>query len=155
MKRQFSYHIADSFGLGIDNLAVFTFKQKYNVGVTRPQRQAIRMLAEGCGLNGCLLMAGFQDDVRPYLAAADVYVQPSRREALSLAILEAMASALAVIATNVGDASRIIRDGREGYLVPSGNSSALAEKIVELLRRKGLGLGAAGQHESRQPRAEM
>jgi glycosyltransferase involved in cell wall biosynthesis len=100
-----------------------------------PQRQALADLQARHGLNGGVTFAGTQDDVAPWLLAADAYVQPSRREALSLALLEAMAAGTPVIATHVGDAARLIRHGREGYLVPPADPEALAGMLREVLRR--------------------
>jgi glycosyltransferase involved in cell wall biosynthesis len=76
---------------------------------------------------------GIQDDVRPYLAAADVYVQPSRTEGLGLAILEAMRDSLAVVATDVGGVPEIVADGESGVLVRPDSASELARAIGVLV----------------------
>ena len=60
-------------------------------------------------------------------------MQPSSREALSLALLEAMATGLPVIASAVGDHPRLIREGKNGFLVPAGDARLLAKKIAFLL----------------------
>lgn len=98
-----------------------------------PERTRLEKLVSDLGLEPLVRFAGLQDDVQPWLAMADVYVQPSVREGLSLAILEAMGARLPVIATRVGDVDKVIDDGRTGFLVPPGNSHALAERMHEVL----------------------
>ena len=66
--------------------------------------------------------------------ASDLVVIPSILEAVSLSALEAMACGVAVLATNVGGMPEIISDGRTGYLVPAKDSSALAERLVDIVR---------------------
>ncbi|MBI4355951.1 MAG: glycosyltransferase [Candidatus Omnitrophica bacterium] len=99
-----------------------------------PQRPALERLQERLHLNGEVTYARTQEDVTRWLAAADVYVQPSRREGLPLAVLEAMATGLPVIATRVGDVERLITDGHDGYLVPAGDPYVLATKLLAVLR---------------------
>jgi len=74
-----------------------------------------------------------KDNVPEYLAASDVFVSSSLWEGLPLSILEAMASRLPVIATQVGGVPEIIKEGETGFLVEPKNSKALAEKIGYLL----------------------
>jgi glycosyltransferase involved in cell wall biosynthesis len=76
-----------------------------------------------------------QEIVRRYLSAADVYVFPSRYEGLPVALLEAMACGLPVVATEFEGVAEIL-DGSEdsgGLLVPQGDSEALAAAIGRLL----------------------
>ncbi|MBI3009982.1 MAG: glycosyltransferase [Candidatus Omnitrophica bacterium] len=98
------------------------------------QRNDLERLKDSYGLNGQVHMAGLQQNVWPYLAAADLYVQPSRREGLPLAVLEAMASGLPVIATEVGDLKDTIQQGHEGHLVPPQDPKALASSMKEMLQ---------------------
>lgn len=74
---------------------------------------------------------GHQNDVRPYLLAADVFVFPTWHENLSNALLEALAYGLPSIATDVGGNTEVINRGG-GRLVPSRNPAALADAIAEL-----------------------
>ena len=81
------------------------------------------------------------------LARAAVLVLPSRDEGLPMAILEAMAQGLAVVATPVGAIPEAVRDGETGLLVPPGDDARLAGALCRLvadpaLRRR---LGAAGR----------
>lgn len=78
---------------------------------------------------------GHIDDVRPYLAAASIYVQPSRSEGLAKSIIEAMAYGLPVVSTRNGGAEELILHEESGILVPARNSTALAAAIDDLLRQ--------------------
>ena len=97
------------------------------------ERASLETLRTRAGLNGQVTFTGRQGDITSWLGAADLYVQPSRREGLPLAVLEAMAAGLPVIATRVGDLSQLITDGQEGYLVPSADPEALATKLLDVL----------------------
>jgi glycosyltransferase involved in cell wall biosynthesis len=76
---------------------------------------------------------GFRSDVPELLSEFDVFVLPSTSEGFPLVALEAMAAARPIVMTRSGGPEEIIEDGRTGFLVPAADSSALAEKICELL----------------------
>ncbi len=71
-------------------------------------------------------------------AMADIYVQPSLTEAFGMPVAEAMAAGVPVVGTRVGGIPEIVQDGITGRLVESGDSGALAEAILELLRDENL-----------------
>ena len=81
--------------------------------------------------------AGFQPDVRPYLAAMNLVVLPSRSEALGLALLEAMAMEKPVIASRVGGIPEIVEHGVTGLLVAPNDPDALAGALISLLEDPG------------------
>src|SRR3989454_2157598 len=93
----------------------------------------MRALANRLGVAERTHFAGFQPDVRPYLAAMNLVVLPSRSEALGLALLEAMAMGKAVVASAVGRIPEIVADGITGKLVPPEDPAALSGAIIELL----------------------
>jgi L-malate glycosyltransferase len=68
-----------------------------------------------------------------HLAAADIFVLPSRSEGFSNAIVEAMAAALPVVATNVGGNAEAVEDGVTGLIVPPEDPTALSAAIARLL----------------------
>lgn len=68
-----------------------------------------------------------------YFAGADLVVVPSLAEAEGLVAIEAMASALPIVASNVGGLPESVQDGINGFLVPPKDVSALAKRIVDLL----------------------
>jgi glycosyltransferase involved in cell wall biosynthesis len=76
---------------------------------------------------------GRVDDVASYFQAADLFVLPSRREGLSNAMLEAMASGLPVVSSDATGARDAIRDRVNGRLVPQNDLVELKQTIVELL----------------------
>jgi glycosyltransferase involved in cell wall biosynthesis len=74
-------------------------------------------------------------DVHDYFRAADIYVLPSAREGLPVALLEAMASGLPSIASRLpGSTDVIVADGTNGLLVPPGDSAGFASALDALLR---------------------
>ncbi len=72
-------------------------------------------LARQSGPSGRVHFEGWQEDVRPYYAAADVVALPSRSEAFGLCILEGMACGLPVVASPNSGVSELITDGVNGY----------------------------------------
>lgn len=88
---------------------------------------------QSTGLGDRFELAGFVDRPSDEWSAASVYVQPSRREGLPLAVIEAMATGLPVVATDVGGLPELVEDGVSGVLVPPDNPQALAKGIADLL----------------------
>ncbi|MDP3012737.1 MAG: glycosyltransferase family 4 protein, partial [Candidatus Subteraquimicrobiales bacterium] len=68
-----------------------------------------------------------------WMGAADVFVLPSEREGFGLVALEAMACGVPVVASKVGGLTEFIEDGKDGFLINSGDKNALVEKINYLL----------------------
>lgn len=89
--------------------------------------------------------------LRAWYAAADVFALPSSSEAQGIAALEAMASGLPVVASAVGGLLGTIEDGRTGFLVPAGDVTTLAQRLVQLLgdpaRRRAMGIEARASVE--------
>lgn len=83
-------------------------------------------------------LVGKKDNAAQYLPAFDLFVLPSRTEALPYALLEAGTAGLPVIASRVGGIPEIIESGESGALVPAENTHVLADKILELLTNKDL-----------------
>ena len=84
-------------------------------------------------LGGRFELAGFVERPAAEWGAASVYVQPSRREGLPLAVVEAMAAGLPVVASDVGGLSEVVEHGTTGLLVPPDDPQALAKALRELL----------------------
>jgi glycosyltransferase involved in cell wall biosynthesis len=90
---------------------------------------------------------GERADIPQLLASADLFVLSSRSEGLPVAVIEAMAAGLPVIASRVGGVAELVEDGVSGLLVPPGDPEALAAAIRHVVadpeaRRA---LGAAGR----------
>lgn len=86
-------------------------------------------------------------DIQDVLPLADIYVEPAVSVDIGIALMEAMRSGKAIVATSVGEMPDFISDGANGFLVPPVNSSALSEKILVLLKdgalREKFGVAAA------------
>ena len=104
-------------------------------------------LADARGVSHAVSFLGHCETVPERLAAADVFVLPSRSEALPNALLEAMAAGLPVVASAVGGILEVIDEGRTGLLVPAGDPRALADAVSRLMSDGALAtrLGAAAR----------
>lgn len=91
--------------------------------------------AERLGLADRVSFTGWlnPDQCREQLAAADVLVQPSLFEGLPMAVLEAMAYGLTIVATRVGSVDEAVEDGGSGLLVEPGDAAALAAALERVL----------------------
>lgn len=95
----------------------------------------LKEAASELGLGRALIFAGFRDDVADFYQIADLYVMSSVQEGLGTAVLDALALAKPVVATNCGGLPEIIHDGKTGRLVAPADPEALAEGIVDMLTR--------------------
>jgi glycosyltransferase involved in cell wall biosynthesis len=84
------------------------------------------------GLTEDLIITGFRSDVPHALAAFDAYALTSRYEGFSLALVEAMATGLPIVATRCGGPEQILEDGITGLLVENGSAEAVARAIEQL-----------------------
>jgi glycosyltransferase involved in cell wall biosynthesis len=98
----------------------------------RNQRD-LKNLIEKCGLGSRVHVIDSVVNVPSFLAGLDVFVSASHSEAFGLAMVEAMAGGVPVVATMTGGAREIIAPDRTGLLVPIGDTEALARAIIELL----------------------
>jgi len=104
-------------------------------------------LVDALGIRDRVTFTGFVDEAIRYLRAMDVVAVPSVKDSLPLTALEAMSFALPVVGSCAGDLPVAIEDGVSGFIVPIGDSAALAERLAALvgdpdLRRR---IGAAGR----------
>jgi glycosyltransferase involved in cell wall biosynthesis len=110
-------------------------------------RDKLKAQARSLGLEDRVVFTGARQDADRLLQAADIYAQPSLREGLSIAMLEAMAAGLPMVASAVGAASDVVADNESGLLVPSGDEGALIAALEDLLAdgEKRARLGAAAR----------
>ena len=94
----------------------------------------LRALCKELGLAARVRLVGYQDNVPEWLAAADINVLPTFYEGFPLTVLEAMASGLPTVASDVGGIPEAVENGVSGLLVPPGDSHKLAEALSMLLR---------------------
>jgi glycosyltransferase involved in cell wall biosynthesis len=110
-------------------------------------RRQLEARARALDLGDSVVFLGFRSPAAPLLAACDLLVQPSITEGMPNAVLEAMASGKAVVASRVGGIPELVGPDEAGLLVPPGDCRALAEAIVRLLDdpERRARLGAAGR----------
>ncbi|MDH7479377.1 MAG: glycosyltransferase, partial [Syntrophomonadaceae bacterium] len=100
-----------------------------------------------------LVFTGYREDIPQLTAAMDVVVVPSLSEAFGFTLIEGMCLGRPCVASAVGGMREIAEDGRTALLVPPGDASAIAEKVVFLLQHPecadALGQAAAGEVERR------
>jgi glycosyltransferase involved in cell wall biosynthesis len=97
------------------------------------RRAALEELRGRLGLERRVVFAGACDDVPAWLGVLDVFALPSHAEGTSVALLEAMAVGLPVVATRVGGSPDLVEDGACGRLTPPGDADALARALDGLL----------------------
>ncbi len=100
---------------------------------TGEQDNALRELAEICGVEDRLVMPGFIDDMPSFLDALDLFAFPSRQEGRSNALTEAMASGLPVVASDDPSNMEIVSHGKTGLIVPVGDHQELASSIERIM----------------------
>jgi glycosyltransferase involved in cell wall biosynthesis len=98
-----------------------------------PELEGLASLARALGAASRVHLLGLRSDVARLLAAADLLVHPSRAEGLPLAILEAMAAALPVVASRVGGIPEAVVDGETGQLVRPCDPDVLRDAIRSVL----------------------
>ena len=80
-----------------------------------------------------IIFLGYRSDVRSLLQDFDLFILPSLYEGLPVCVLEAMASGIPVVATNVDGTNELVRNGHTGLLVPTKSPRKMADAIVELI----------------------
>lgn len=112
-----------------------------------PERDRLEQLAVDCGIENKILFFGPRDDVASLLSLLDLFVLPSLGEGISNTILEAMAAALPVVATNVGGNPELVDEGITGLLVAAADEKAMADAIAMYIKTPKLlsQHGAAGR----------
>ena len=98
-----------------------------------PQESKLYSLSKKLELSSSVHWVGIIDHAIEALSMSDIYVQPSRKEGLGLAMVEAMALGLPIVATNTGGIPEVVINGETGYLADPGSAIALADAIKHLL----------------------
>lgn len=101
-----------------------------------PEHEHLMALAKDLGISSSVDFTGNVGNVQDYLASADIYLSASHREGLPLSTVEALASLLPVISTDVGGMKNIVMDN--GILVPDDNEEAFYQAMEKLVNDKSL-----------------
>lgn len=115
-----------------------------------PYRDDLESAITSAGLADRLLLPGRRDDVPELLAAADVFVFPSHSEGFGVAVLEAVAAGLPVVAFDLPVLHETVVSGTTGVLVPVGDADALADAVAELVAdpARARAMGEAGRRRA-------
>ncbi|NPV07754.1 MAG: N-acetyl-alpha-D-glucosaminyl L-malate synthase BshA [Anaerolineae bacterium] len=90
-------------------------------------------LARSLGVGDQVVFVGVVDEVAPLLSVADLFLLPSETESFGLVALEAMASGVPVVASDVGGLPEVVEHGVSGYLAPVGDVDKMAEYAIDIL----------------------
>ena len=96
-------------------------------------KQRLKGLIAEAGVSEKVTIAGRRDNIPELLPAFDLLVHLPESESFGLAIVEAMASGLPVVASNIGGCAEVVRHDQTGYLIPHGDSAALSEAVTRLI----------------------
>jgi len=111
-------------------------------------RDEIETAIAGSGIGDRFHLAGFRKDIRPALAAADLFALSSYNEGMPWVLLEAMASGLPLVATDISGTRACVDDGLNGLIVPARDPEALSTACARLLTDRP-GLDAMAQASRR------
>ncbi len=103
-----------------------------------PEYEALEQRAVELGISSSVHLLGTRTDVPAVLAAVDLFVFPSHFEGLPGAVIEAMASGLPIVATDVDGNSELIDNGVSGILLPKKNVKKLQDEVIKLLYNQSL-----------------
>jgi glycosyltransferase involved in cell wall biosynthesis len=112
-------------------------------------RSTLEAQIQRLSLTGHVHLPGFTDRVSDYLALADVFVLPSLDEGLPIALLEAIAAGVPVIATGVGDIPQLLEHGATGLTIPGRNPGAIRDAVDRLFSEPALGRRLADEGKDR------
>jgi glycosyltransferase involved in cell wall biosynthesis len=102
-----------------------------------PLESRLRRVIRAAGLESSVILAGYRPDLAAFLGRLDLVAHPALAEGLGLAVLEAQAAGVPVVAFRAGGVPEIVADGRTGFLVHAGDVPALAVALISLLQDAG------------------
>lgn len=117
------------------------------------EREELEATVEKAGLQDNVVFTGYQSDTARYMSVIDVYLLTSYSEGTSMTLLEAMATCKPPIVTAVGGNVEIVEHQKNGLVIESGDTNALAKHMAELVtdeqQRSRLGAAARQEYEAR------
>jgi glycosyltransferase involved in cell wall biosynthesis len=149
-------HEKKGFGVLIDAIAQLTERGldcTCTIAGEGPERIDLEACIVRASLRSHINLPGWTDQVADFLSCADIFVLPSFQEDFPLAVLDAMASGMPIIASAIDGPRDFLVDGTTALLVPPNNSAALAEALERLIKddrlRESLGRAARAEAERR------
>ena len=103
-----------------------------------PEAAGLKAFAAEQELNGHVHFLGTRSDIPRVLSALNVFLLTSDNEANPVSILEALATQVPVVATDVGSVSATVKNGMTGFLAEPGNARQLADFSIELIQNGSL-----------------
>jgi glycosyltransferase involved in cell wall biosynthesis len=97
-------------------------------------RDSLAAYAADLDLSECVSLVKETQKIDSFYGAIDIFCLSSNSEGMPLTLLEALASGVPVVSTEVGGIPEIIENGKTGYLVPKGSAEEMAKRIVDLLQ---------------------
>jgi|SRR3989344_1229939 len=113
-------------------------KTKFWIIGDGPEKKRLVELSKKLIINKNIVFFGLISNIPKILGKMDIFAMTSYSEGLPNALMEAMASGLPVVATNVGGIPELISDGEEGFLVETGDYKGLADKLIILIKKRKL-----------------
>jgi glycosyltransferase involved in cell wall biosynthesis len=101
-------------------------------------RNSLETVAKDTDISHRVTFAGLRRDIANVYASMDIFVLPSIDEGMPMALLEAMATGKAIVATNVGDVPKLIKSGETGLLIRPKEVSDLVNAISSLVKSENL-----------------
>jgi glycosyltransferase involved in cell wall biosynthesis len=114
-----------------------------------PLEAHLRQQASELGLGSRIVFAGWRTDAAQFLPLFDVWVMASLWEAMPMALMEAMAAGIPIVATDVGDNRSIVADGRCAVLIPPASAGAIESAVSSLLDEPEQARAMAGRAAAR------
>lgn len=99
-----------------------------------PLRGEVEARIRELNLSAHVILPGLQADVRPFLAAMDVYLMTSDFEGIPIALLEAMAMQVTPVVTDAGGMPEVVEDGTSGFVLPRNDKPGLIAAVTRLLQ---------------------
>lgn len=104
-----------------------------------PERAALQRLAAECGVHDVLSFPGWVTDKPAFFAGIDLFCLPSHHEPFGIVLLEAMAHAMPIVATDSEGPAEILSDGADGLIVPRGDAERMAQALGRLIADPAMG----------------
>lgn len=98
-----------------------------------PLRKTMEIMAQELGIEKHVRFLGIRKDIPQLMNAAEAYVMSSTWEGMPMVLLEASATGLPIVATDVGGNREVVVDGKTGFLVPPKDPKALAQAMLRLM----------------------